>query len=128
MDKLVYYSFAAVLGGMAYSHIAYLLQYGSIFNAQRTWLARAREPSLKRKILEGIMCQVCCITQLTLWLWTLPILWFGYDHGVALKYLVVGTPIVWFSEAALGLASYDLFRLVGRGSEALIQRLRKESR
>jgi hypothetical protein len=122
-----WYTAGAVLGAFAYQHMAYIVQYGSIFNSPRAWLACRVDSWLCCKLHELVTCQLCTITQLALWLWALPVLWIGYGQGIRLTYLVVAAPVVWFSEAAFGLAAWDLMRLIGRGSDALIWALRKES-
>ena len=125
---MVVYAFFAVLGALAFQHIAFLVQYGSIFEHLRNKLAwRAMEHFGHRthpvysKLYELIMCQVCMTTQLALWLWAAPLAVFYLANRYSLLVSVFAFTIIWFSQAALALAAYDLARLVGRGSDALVR-------
>lgn len=122
-EAVGWYLVGAGLGAVGYQHAAYILQFGSIFDRQRAW-ARTQAPILH----ELVTCQLCTITQLTLWLWALPWMWFGWEAGVRTAHLIVAFPVVWFSEAALALAFWDLFRLWARGSSALTQWVRAKAK
>lgn len=123
---MVSYCFAAVLSALAFEHMAYIIQYGSIFDTPRAWIDKQQGWSW-RKLSELCHCQTCTVTQLSFWLWALPIALRG---TVTLDVIgPVGTMVaVWFSQSALSLMAYDLARLIGRGSEALIQAARRWSK
>jgi hypothetical protein len=124
---MIAYLFSAALAALALQHMAYILQYGSIFEPLRDWLGW-REASghwFWGQLYQMVMCQLCCTTQLCLWLWAIPQLILGNIVSDSLgPYL--GLVVLWFSEAALALASWDVMRLIGRGSDALILRARRE--
>ena len=117
--------------GFAIQHAAYIIQYGSIFGGCREFVKHqcaCSNPILRwlwTKLDELIHCQLCTITQLTLWWWTLPLAYLGYRVGVPLLWVVYLSTFAWFAQAAIALACWDLMRLVGRGTEALIQRARR---
>ena len=112
---------AYLVVGLALEHAAYIIQYGSIFDRQRAWLTRH-----SRWLGELVYCQLCTITQLAFWWIALPLAWIGRDIVVAYPVAsVVGLVMVWFSVAAVGLACYDIMRLVGRGTDALVLLARK---
>ena len=118
------YTVSAVLAGVAFQHIAYILQYGSIFELHRNWLSQhPRRPHglqwVRAKTFELVMCQLCTTTQLSFWLWALPLIWVGSPIQSAVG-TAMAFPIVWFSQAAISLAMWDLARLFGRGTDALI--------
>ena len=133
---------AYLLAGFALQHAAYILQYGSIFESFRRWLeARAcadnaspRARWLCAKFREMLGCQLCAITQLSLFFCALPataaaVRLLGnrpYGLGPVLAvpaYVVFGLGVM-FSTAAVGLICWDVARMVGRGSDALVQFLR----
>lgn len=131
-----------VIVGLALQHAAYILQYGSIFQRPRNWLREYCDcdthPVLCRwfcgLIRDAIMCQVCCITQLVFWCWTLPLTVCGvvaiHTSFPAVPLPLVGSGAVlvggmlWFSQAAVGVACWDIMRLIGRGTDAIIKQLR----
>ncbi len=110
----------SVAVGMGVQHAAYILQYGSIFEPGREWLRCKPDNIICRKLREMIMCQLCCITQLTLWCVVLPlspIVWQRLGW-LALPALFVG----WMAQAAIGLAVWDVMRFIARTSDALVRR------
>ena len=83
---------------------------------------------------ELVGCQLCSITQLALWFCALPVTALAVGAGGsrplglspalgALAYLLLGLGVM-FSTAAAGMICWDLARLVGRGSDALVLYLR----
>lgn len=130
------------VAGLALQHGAYILQYGSLLDPLRRWLERQacsrRSSSLARwacaQVRELFACQLCAITQLALWFCAVPVttlaVWRGGPRPLGLApalavggYALLGLAVT-FSTAAVGLACWDLARLVGRGSDALILYLR----
>ena len=120
---MIEYLFAAGLAAWAFEHMAYIIQYGSIFDGPRAWLA-SQEGWAWRKADDLVHCQTCTVTQLALWLWALPIALHGTPAREAVG-PVVEFVAVWFSQAAFSLAAYYVARLIGRGSDALIKRARQ---
>lgn len=130
------------VAGLALQHVAYILQYGSLFASVRRWLERKacsrRSPRPLRwacaKLRELVACQVCCITQLALWfcaapLTALAVSWggsrpFGLAPGFATWFYVLVALGIAFSTAAVGVMCWDVARMVGRGTEAVILFLR----
>ncbi len=133
---------AYVVVGLALQHGAYILQYGGILSSFRKWLERKacspRSPRLTRwlcaKVRELLGCQVCSITQLALWFCAAPVtvlaIWsggarpFGLAPALAVWAYVLIALAVTFSTAAVGVMCWDVARMVGRGTEALILYLR----
>lgn len=119
------YLFAAGLAAWAIEHIAYIIQYGSLFDEPRAWVQQRTERSWWwRKVDELIHCQLCTTTQLSFWLWALPELVWGWAPLADLPGWL-RLVVVWFSQSAFSLLAYDLARFVGRGTDALIWRARK---
>jgi hypothetical protein len=136
-----------LVAGLALQHAAYILQYGSVFDALRRWLDRRAcspgSPRLLRwlcgRVRELIACQLCSITQLAIWFCALPVTAaaielggarpFGLSAGVAAWGYGLLFVCVAFSAAAVGLLCWDVARLVGRGTEAavLLLRARKDA-
>jgi hypothetical protein len=131
-----------VVAGFALQHAAYILQYGSIFNSLRRWLERkacgpAAGPFSRwvcSKVREAISCQLCSITQLSIYFCAIPatvaaVAWggsrpFGLTPLLAVwGYLLFGLGVL-FSTAAVGLVCWDVARMVGRGSDAIVLYLR----
>ncbi len=128
--------------GLALQHGAYILQYGSLFASLRKWLetkacARNSTPLLRwlcAKIRELLACQLCSITQLALWFCAVPLtalaVWwggsrpFGLTPALAVLAYVLFGLLVAFSTAAVGLMCWDVARMVGRGTEAVVLYLR----
>lgn len=148
MDLATAVAFVLVTGlaygvaGLALQHGAYILQYGSLFDPLRRWLeAKAcspRSPRLSRwacaRLRELFACQLCTITQLALWFCALPVtsfaVWWGGARPLGLApalafaaYALLALGVA-FSTAAVGLICWDLARLVGRGTDALVLYLR----
>lgn len=151
LASLVCLAAVYVVAGLALQHAAYILIYGSIFESMRKYLADGGEckefPWVKRffcrKLHEAIKCQLCTITQLTIWCWAAPITTTAITLGGTnpLAFIHISLPLsmtvmvyallfagVTFSQAAVGLACWDVMRLIGRGTNALVIRARAESR
>jgi hypothetical protein len=130
------------LAGLALQHAAYILQYGSIFDPLRRWLERTAcapgSPRIARwacaHARELVGCQLCSITQLSIWFCAVPATtlaarWgglrpLGLAPALAVgAYALLGAGIA-FSTAAVGLLCWDLARFVGRGTDALVLFLR----
>lgn len=116
---MIAYLITAGLAAWAFEHMAYIIQYGSIFERQREWVRRSGSEWMH----ELIHCQLCTTTQLCLWLWALPMVWWGTPLALPLPLEFM---VVWFSQAALSLLAYDIARFVGRFTDALIWRARKD--
>lgn len=128
---------ASLVVGLGTEHAAYILQYGSLFDSLRKslrdWACKDEASGLLRwlcaKVVEMIHCQLCCITQLTLWLVvvpasvvvlpTLPYPWWVLAPAVL---------VAWFAQAAVGLACWDVARLIGRGTDAAVLALRAKQK
>jgi hypothetical protein len=131
-----------LVAGLALQHAAYILQYGSVFDSLRRWLERkachAGAPRALRwlcsRVRELIGCQLCSITQLSIWFCAVPVTAIAVELGVvrslglsptlsvsAYALLFFG---VAFSTAAVGLMCWDVARLVGRGTDAAVLLLR----
>jgi hypothetical protein len=133
---------AYLLAGLALQHGAYILQYGSVFAGLRGWLERtACAPGASRSLRwlcrwgrELVTCQLCSITQMAVWFCALPATAFtisalgsrplGLPPWLAAWGYVLMFLGVTFSTAAVGLLCWDLARMVGRGTEAVVLYLR----
>lgn len=131
---------AWILSIMAIKHIAYILIYGSIFESLRRTLREKSGAGVKgwifKKINGMFTCNLCMVTQLALWMFTLPLLCLVYNRfeevgiflnitlkeplsGVELFILINASLIVWMSTASLSVLYWNL-------SEFRIERFEKQ--
>jgi hypothetical protein len=131
-----------LIAGLALQHAAYILQYGSVFESFRRWLERtACAPGASRALRfacrwgrELVTCQLCSITQLAIWFCALPATALAlaalgsHPFGLSPALAAMGYGLLFlgvaFSSAAVGLACWDVARMVGRGTEAVVLHLR----